>query len=167
MLARYERHGREADLDEAITSYDAALAPTCLPLVRLQINRANALLTRDERHGREAGTWTRRSPATMPPSPTLTCLPLVAPLASMNRANALMSRRYERHGREADLDEAITSYDAALADPHLPAAGRPAYQIDLGERPADPLRAPRARGGPGRGDHQLRCRPCRPSPACH
>ena len=39
-------------------------------------------------------------------------------------ASALLAR-YERHGREADLDEAITSYDAALADPHLAAASRP------------------------------------------
>ena len=81
LMSRYERHGREADLDEAITSYDAALADPHLPAA-----------------GR--------------------------PAYQMNRANALLTR-YERHGREADLDEAITSYDAALADPHLPAADRP------------------------------------------
>ena len=50
-------------------------APWC------QINRANALLSRYWRHGQEDDLEAAITLATMPPSPTRTCLPLVAPPA--------------------------------------------------------------------------------------
>ena len=130
LLTRYWRHGREADLEAAITGYDAALADPALDAAaraNCQMNQANALLSLYKRYRWEDyldTAITGFNAALVDPD----LAAIDRPCCQMNRANALLTR-YRRHGQEKDLKAAITGYDAALADLDLAAADHPRCQM--------------------------------------